>query len=74
MPERVILYNPHIIANSLTYIALCYGGGSRETEGEGMKRETELEKNLATYWECGGYACVFEDTIAPLHPFKKISQ
>ena len=69
--ERVIPYNPHRIANWLTYIALGCGGGSRETEGEGMKRETELEKNLITYWECGDYACVFEDTIAPLPPLQK---
>jgi hypothetical protein len=71
MPERVIPYNPHRIANWLTYIALGYGGGSRETEGEGMKRGKELEKNLITYWECGDYACVFEDTIAPLPPLQK---
>lgn len=69
--ERVIPYNPHRIANWLTYIALGYGGGHMEANGEGMKRETELEKNLITYWECGDYACVFEDTIAPLPSLQK---
>lgn len=69
--ERVIPYNPHRIANWLTYIALGYEGGSRVINGEEMKGETELEKNLITYWECGDYACVFEDTIAPLPPLQK---
>lgn len=69
--ERVIPYNPHRIANWLTYIALGYGGGSMDINGERMKRETKLEKNLITYWECGGYACVFRDTIAPLPPLQK---
>lgn len=69
--ERVIPYNPHIIPNWLTHIALGCGGGSGVTNVEGMKRETELDKNLVTYWECGDYACVFEDTIAPLLPLQK---
>jgi hypothetical protein len=72
--ERVIPYNPHIIPNWLTHIALGCEGGSGVTNGEGMKRETKPNKNLVTYWECGDYACVFKDTIAPLPPFKKISQ
>jgi hypothetical protein len=69
--ERVIPYNPHIIPNWLTHIALGCEGGSGVINGEGMKRETELDKNLATYWECGDYACVFKDTIAPLLPLQK---
>jgi hypothetical protein len=69
--ERVIPYNPHIISNWLTHIALGCEGGSGVINREGMKRETELNKNLVTYWECGDYACVFKDTIAPLLPLQK---
>ena len=69
--ERVIPYNPHRIANWLTHIRLDYKCTGCESNRDEMKRKTELEKNLITYWECGDYACVFEDTIAPLPPFQK---
>jgi ribosomal protein S14 len=69
--ERVIPYNPHTIANPLAYIQLDINNWVRETKWYEMKRETELEKKLITYWECGGYACVFKDTIAPLLPSQK---
>lgn len=69
--ERVIPYNPHTIANQLTYIQLDINNWVRETKRHKMKREIELEKKLITYWECGGYACVFKDTIAPLLPSQK---
>jgi len=69
--ERVIPYNPHKIANWLTHIPLCYAKPSTESKEREMKRETELEKNLITYWQCGDYACVRRDTIAPLPPLQK---
>ena len=69
--ERVIPYNPHRIPNWLTHIRLGYKCTGRESNKDEMKGETELGKKLVNYWECGDYACVFKDTIAPLPPLQK---